>query len=666
MNAAEKSATTNVRLPHLMAGDPGCGHDHSEDFDSGIDHVTEGNKKWLKRLGDVTSNGILVPSENSIARGPFIGPLNNFAFDERGHSDPRLEHRLMGLLNDMRLGRQLVTLGVPLGGFDERYDEGFIALKTLASSHAFQRLVDVMQIYPSGTADQANGVQTSNRHSHGLDAAEVAVYIALRIGLNPYLAAGAGAGHDTGHLGGGHPSEERMDEVLKDFGLGGFNHSHNSGLIARRLGLPSSVVHAHGHHSWSDPQGDLLNAVTKFADRIAYLSSDVTDVLRLSLFQWNELPTLFPNMLAVLKISSGEFARLGSQPDRAERLGRMIRVALSDDVVNTMQTHHVMGFSVPAQVLMTELRTFTAEFTFMNRAHQKWQADIADVTERYFKNLVGMHTPRLGREGAATVSLRIMSNLTETELFARASEWNIFPSGQDPRALIVGPSLLDVRAAIRAPGAIKSQKASVPLEQLFGNVHSVETGQFRTFLTVPECLEVLAASRDHGEDAATVFDTDQPVPEESHREVALPLRPGQHLRAVIFVPSPNTGREHNVFVNRVQAAIGKALESKVQASATPHGLRKVAKAHERSALNSILKIAEAMVEETDGPNLREPRPVGSDREQQARQRDWDALATAAVKEFHGKFVYAKFGRPDAGEPDARGVALETPELSLAN
>jgi dGTPase len=200
------------------------------------------------------------------------------------------------------------------------------------TSEQLARLAGVKQAFLLPTP----GSGVSTRLSHSRSVAAIAATIATAAGLNDDLARTGGLAHDCGHAPGGHAGED----ALAFYAPGGFDHApYGADVTLAGLGLSDEVLDAVRNHSWSrpspsTPEGQVVGA----ADRIAYATDDLTDAARLGLI--TDLAALVgPDVVRLL----------GPDPTSW-------RIALIADVVTTIRTHGVVGFSPAAVGALTELR----------------------------------------------------------------------------------------------------------------------------------------------------------------------------------------------------------------------------------------------------------------------------------------------------------------------
>lgn len=146
---------------------------------------------------------------------------------------------------------------------------------------AFQREKDKTQVIT--TAFTKNGDTYRTRMTHSLEVSQIGRVIGETLKLNTDLIEAAGLGHDLGHTPFGHAGESVLNERY-DFG---FKHTEQSVRVVEKLekndkglNLTYEVREAIANHSGLT--NDMVNVcpetkVLPFADKIAYLSSDLED-----------------------------------------------------------------------------------------------------------------------------------------------------------------------------------------------------------------------------------------------------------------------------------------------------------------------------------------------------------------------------------------------------
>ena len=122
-----------------------------------------------------------------------------------------------------------------------------------------------------------------NRKSHTENVARISITIARALGLNEDLAEAIALGHDLGHAPFGHSGESALNELMP----GGFNHAVNSVRMADlekpKLNLTLQVKDGILNHGSDKMAQTLEGQIVKFADKIAYITHDFDDAIRLGL-----------------------------------------------------------------------------------------------------------------------------------------------------------------------------------------------------------------------------------------------------------------------------------------------------------------------------------------------------------------------------------------------
>lgn len=151
-------------------------------------------------------------------------------------------------------------------------------------SHAFRREKDKTQVFILPKNDHI-----MNRMTHTLEVAQVGKTMATALALNETLTEAIALGHDTCHTCFGHAGESALNNISKQYGLGGYNHAKEA---YRRLveisGLNLSVETLDGiekHSGLSDKPSamTLEGQLIQFADKIAYLTSDFENAISMGI-----------------------------------------------------------------------------------------------------------------------------------------------------------------------------------------------------------------------------------------------------------------------------------------------------------------------------------------------------------------------------------------------
>jgi dGTPase len=118
------------------------------------------------------------------------------------------------------------------------------------------------------------------RATHMQHTARIAATIAQALALNVPLATAIATGHDLGHACFGHGGEAALQEVAPN----GFDHATQGARLLTLLeprNLTQEVLDGIARHSWKhEPPSTLEGMCARLADRIAYLTADLTDALR--------------------------------------------------------------------------------------------------------------------------------------------------------------------------------------------------------------------------------------------------------------------------------------------------------------------------------------------------------------------------------------------------
>lgn len=163
----------------------------------------------------------------------------------------------------------------------------------IVHSKAFRRLKRKAQVFINPKGDH-----TITRLTHTLQVAQVARALAAGLGLNEPLAEAVALGHDVGHTPFGHVGEEALSVYFPQ----GWQHSQQSLRIydvLEDVNLTWEVRDGIERHPWkvepgpSTPEADCV----RLADRIAYLTHDVLDALRVGMLTTDDLPTAVRRVL---------------------------------------------------------------------------------------------------------------------------------------------------------------------------------------------------------------------------------------------------------------------------------------------------------------------------------------------------------------------------------
>lgn len=207
-------------------------------------------------------------------------------------------------------------------------------------SKEFRRLKHKTQVFSS--FEYNDHIRT--RLTHTLEVSQVARTIAKALRLNEDLTEAIALGHDIGHCAFSHAGETVLNEIFHRF-----SHSEHSAKLAKKMNLTQEVIDGIAKHSDIDNLESSLTLegkIVKYADKFAYLHSDLDDGIRLGLISENDIPN------EIQKI-------LGSSSN--ERLDTMIR-----DIILTSQGINDIKMSEEVDYQFKNLRHFMFERLYFN------------------------------------------------------------------------------------------------------------------------------------------------------------------------------------------------------------------------------------------------------------------------------------------------------------
>ena len=212
-------------------------------------------------------------------------------------------------------------------------------------SKAFRRLKHKTQVFLNPEGDHY-----VTRLTHTLQVTQVGRAMATALGLNEDLTEAICLAHDVGHSPFGHTGED----ALSTFVEGEWLHSAQGVrvlTILDPLNLTWEVLDGIRAHSWkidpppSTPEGGLC----RFADRIAYLTHDVSDAIRAGVIAFTDLP---------------ESAARTFGNSSTEWIASMVQA-----VVNASVETGVVTMDSPTLEVMHQLRDFMFERVYLRREH---------------------------------------------------------------------------------------------------------------------------------------------------------------------------------------------------------------------------------------------------------------------------------------------------------
>ena len=207
-------------------------------------------------------------------------------------------------------------------------------------SKEFRRLKHKTQVFSS--FEYNDHIRT--RLTHTLEVSQVARTIAKALRLNEDLTEAIALGHDIGHCAFSHAGERVLNEIFQKF-----SHSEHSAYLAQKMNLSQEVVDGIFKHSNIEHGEDAITLegrIVKFADKFAYLNSDLDDGIRLGLISEQDIPQ---NIRKILGDSSNN------------RLDTMIR-----DMILTSQGTNEIKMSEEIDYHFRKLRNFMFERLYFN------------------------------------------------------------------------------------------------------------------------------------------------------------------------------------------------------------------------------------------------------------------------------------------------------------
>jgi dGTPase len=151
---------------------------------------------------------------------------------------------------------------------------------------AFRRLKHKTQVFLNPDGDHY-----VTRMTHTIHVTQVGRAVARALGLNEALAEAICLAHDVGHSPFGHTGEDALTPFVEGEWLHSA-HGVRTLSILEPQNLTHEVLDGVRAHSWkiNPPPETPEGWVCRFADRIAYLTHDVSDALRAGVIDYHEIP----------------------------------------------------------------------------------------------------------------------------------------------------------------------------------------------------------------------------------------------------------------------------------------------------------------------------------------------------------------------------------------
>lgn len=153
-------------------------------------------------------------------------------------------------------------------------------------SHAFRREKDKTQVFILPQNDHI-----MNRMTHTLEVYQTGTTLSTALNLNTSLTEAISIGHDTAHTCFGHAGERALNKISIENNLGGYNHAlqaYRRLNIISHLNLTKEVLDGIEKHSGlsNNPTAITLEGqLVPFADKIAYLTSDIENAISMGILK---------------------------------------------------------------------------------------------------------------------------------------------------------------------------------------------------------------------------------------------------------------------------------------------------------------------------------------------------------------------------------------------
>lgn len=213
-------------------------------------------------------------------------------------------------------------------------------------SKAFRRLMHKTQVFLSPVDEHYR-----TRMTHTLEVTQIARIIARALRLNEDLTEAIALGHDLGHTPFGHEGEAALRSCFDP----SFHHARQSLRVVDRiendgagLNLTYEVRDGILNHSGNSIAETLEGRIVKFADRIAYINSDIDDAIRGGILSLSDIPADLLNVL-------GE--------GYSERINRMVLA-----VVEGSSDKNEIQMTEPIGGATERLRAFLTDRVYVNSA----------------------------------------------------------------------------------------------------------------------------------------------------------------------------------------------------------------------------------------------------------------------------------------------------------
>ncbi len=152
---------------------------------------------------------------------------------------------------------------------------------------AFRRLKHKTQVFLNPDGDHF-----VTRMTHTIQVTQVGRAMARALGLNEDLTEAICLAHDVGHSPFGHTGEDALSPLMEGEWLHSAHGVRTLSLL-EPVNLTHEVLDGVRAHSWrvEIPPETHEGWLCRYADRIAYLTHDVSDALRAGVIEYHDIPT---------------------------------------------------------------------------------------------------------------------------------------------------------------------------------------------------------------------------------------------------------------------------------------------------------------------------------------------------------------------------------------
>lgn len=156
----------------------------------------------------------------------------------------------------------------------------------IVHTKAFRRLKHKTQVFLNPEGDHF-----VTRMTHTIHVTQVGRAMATALGLNEVLTEAICLAHDLGHSPFGHTGEDALTPLIEGEWLHSAHGVRTLDLLEPQ-NLSHEVLDGVRAHSWKiDPPPETPEGwLCRYADRIAYLTHDVSDALRAGVLEYHDLP----------------------------------------------------------------------------------------------------------------------------------------------------------------------------------------------------------------------------------------------------------------------------------------------------------------------------------------------------------------------------------------